>query len=289
MGEKNREKEKTEKNKKNVKRKEIEELREVNNRSRREKLYIERNWREEEIEINKKDKEWYSRANKEKLPAQIVISQLNIGTSRIEIYKELIDEGSIYDIALMKNGNKKRCFITFDKKKYARNALETIARRSNRCAGTFSGAAVNWAYRDAQGETLIEGSNARLALKVDSNNRTRHKAIIGVETNGKRWKGELMNRLRHERMIYDDELDDIRKIEKLGEGCAMIKTNNDYLADRLYLCRPENRETRLAIKRRFNVILREEARNEREWEEMKEQERIWKEERWRKKVEKKRL
>merc|ERR1712018_227557 len=73
-----------------------------------------------------------------------------------------------------------------------------------------------------------------------------------------------MNRLRHERMIYDDELDDIRTIEKLGEGCAMIKTNNDYLADRLYLCRPENRETRLAIKRRFNVILREEARNERE-------------------------
>ena len=190
----------------------------------------------------------------------------------------------------MKNGNKKRCFITFDKRKHARKALETIARRSNRRTGTFSGAAVNWAYRDAHGEALIEGSNVRLDLKVDSNNRTRHKVIIeGVETNGKRWNGELMNRLRHERMIYDDELDDIRKIEKLGEGCVMIKTKNDYLADRLYLCRPENRETRLTIKRRFNVILREEARNERKWEEMKEQERIWKEERWRKKVEKKRL
>merc|ERR1712228_39704 len=282
--------EKKKKNKKNVKRKEIEELREVNNRNRREKLYIDRNWREEKIEINKKDKEWYSRANKEKLPAQIVISQLNIGTSRIEIYKELIDEGSIYDIALMKNGNKKRCFITFDKRKYARNALETIARRSNRRTGTFSGATVNWAYRDAHGEALIEGSNVRLDLKVDSNNRTRHKVVIeGVETNGKRWKGELLNRLRHERMIFDDELDDIRKIEKLGEGCAMIKTKYDQLADRLYLCRPENREARITIKRRFNVILREEAMNERKWDEMKEQERIWKEERWKKKVEKKRL
>merc|ERR1712083_107630 len=140
------------------------------------------------------------------------------------------------------------------------------------------------------GETLIEGSNVRLDLKVDSNNITRHKVIIeGVETSGKRWKGERLNRLRHERMIYDEELDGIRKIEKLGEGCAMIKTKNDYLADRLYLCRPENRETRLAIKRRFNVILREEARNERKWEEMKEQERLWKEERWRKKVEKKKI
>lgn len=288
--EKNREKEKTEKNKKNVKRKEIEELREVHNRDRREKPYIDRNWREEKIEINRKDKEWYSRANKEKLPAQIVISQLNIGTSRIEIYNELIHEGSIYDIVLMKSGNKKRCFITFDKREHARNALESIARRSYRYTGTFSGAAVNWAYRDAHGETLIEGSNVRLDLKVDSNNRTRHKVVIeGVETNGKRWKGELLNRLRHERMIFDDELDDIREIEKLGEGCAMIKTKYDQLADRLYLCRPENRETRLTIKRRFNVILREEAKNERKWEEMKEQERKWKEERWRKKLEKKRL
>merc|ERR1711994_1056194 len=83
--------------------------------------------------------------------------------------------------------------------------------------------------------------------------------------------GELLNRLRHERMIYDDELDDIRKIEKLGEGCAMIKTKYDQLADRLYLCRPENRETRITIKRRFNVILREEAKNERKWDEMKEE------------------
>merc|ERR1712228_567481 len=224
----NRKKKRQKKNKKNVKRKEIEEVREVNNRNRREKPYIDKNWREEKIEINRKDKEWYSGANKEKLPAQIVISQLNIGTSRIELYNELIHEGSIYDIALMKNGNKKRCFITFDKRKHARKALETIARRSNRRTGTFSGAAVNWAYRDAHGEALIEGSNARLDLKVDSNNR-----------------------IRHERMIHDDELDDIRKIEKLGEGCAMIKTKYDQLADRLYLCRPENRETRITIKRRF--------------------------------------
>merc|ERR1711994_354532 len=257
--EKNREKEKTEKN---VKRKEIEELREVNNRSRREKLYIDRNWREEEIEINKKDKEWYSRANKEKLPAQIVISQLNIGTSRIEIYKELIDEGSIYDIALMKNGNKKRCFITFDKKKYARNALETIARRSNRCAGTFSGAAVNWAYRDAQGETLFEGSNARLAWKVDSNNRTRHKAIIeGVKKifeklNEKvkeidKKEGELEILKLQKEVEMDREKEETRRRRKRWRKKIRKEKNvekrNEYMKE---YKRMKNREKNLSIKRK---------------------------------------
>lgn len=186
----------------------------------------------------------------------------------------------------MKNGNEKRCFITYDKKSNARHALETIKMKSSKNEGVLSGTVVNWAFRDEHGEKLYEGSNVRLAMKVRSNNRRRNTVIIeGVDTRGRDWEGRLIDTLRHERLIDDMHLEDheIRECVELGDGYAMIRTKDEYLADRLYLNRPESRESKIIIKRRFNVILSDEIEDNRTWEKLKEEEATWKKDRrrWR--------
>lgn len=250
------------------------------------KPYIDKNWRKEKKPINWEDEEWYRKADKEKLPAQIVISRLYKRASRIDLYRELIRDGAIYDIQLIKNGSEKRCFVTFDRKSDARYAVQTIMMKSSKNEGVLSGTVVNWAYRDAHGEKLYEGSNVQLAMKVRSNNRKRNKIIIeGVDTSGSKWEGRLIDTLRHERLIDDKHLEDqeIRECIKLDEGYVMIRTMDEYLADRLYLNRPESREAKIIIKRRFNVILSKEIKDDRTWKKLKEEEATWKKDRrkWR--------
>lgn len=254
------------------------------------KPYIDRNWRNEKIYTGKGEKDWYKKADKEKLPAQIVISWIDRRTSRREIYRELCRYGSIYDIALVKTGNWKRCFVTYDLKREARKAMNGLTNQNHSNFGLLNGVVANWAYREANGEQLSTGSSINISVKISENNQKRNRIIVeGVMTKGKDWKTNLLQSLKMENMIEEEDIQngEIEDCQEIEEGIAMIVARDHYAADKIYLCRPENLYSRLTIKRRFNVKLRREVKDDKEWKLLKEEERDWKNERKRKREGKK--
>ena len=127
---------------------------------------------------------------------------------------------------------------------------------------------------------MIENSNRNLACKIAKHNQKRNKVVIErIDTEKEGWEDVLINELRERRIVKDAKLTrgDILRCDAIERGCALITTKTNSMTDKMYLCRPESQRTMLTIKRRFNVIMMSESKNEKEWYRLKEQEQQWKE------------